>query len=97
MSGAMAEKTLSPPPHHFANNTLVSATEVIEEVSSATVRIFSSGTLLTNRMERTARREAMATPGMMARSGMLQYAAAGMIPMSADPARKLAAHCAGSV
>ena len=51
-----------PAPHHFANRTLVSATEVSEEVSSATDRICSSGTLLTSRIERTGRREAIATP-----------------------------------
>ena len=66
ISGAMGVKLL-PWPHHFANNTLVSATEVSEEVSSATDRIWSSGTLLTRRMERTGLREAIATPGRMAK------------------------------
>ena len=35
MSGDIAANVL-PPPHHFANRTLVSATEVMDEVSSAT-------------------------------------------------------------
>ena len=51
------------PPSHFANKTFVSATDVIDDVSRATLRICSIGTLLTRRIERTARRVAMATPG----------------------------------
>jgi hypothetical protein len=53
ISGAI-EVNVRPPPSHFSNKTFVSATEVIEEVSSATVRIFSTGTRLTSRIERTA-------------------------------------------
>ena len=60
-----------PPPSHFSNSTLVNATDVIEEVSRAMVRMFSVETLLTSRMDRTAPREAIATPGKMTRSGML--------------------------
>ena len=55
------------PGHHFANKTLSNATEVSDELSRATERIFSRGTLLTSRMERTARRDAMATPGRIER------------------------------
>jgi len=58
-------------PHHFANKTLVSATEVSDEVSKATVRICSNGTLLTRRIERTGLREAIATPGRITRPGMV--------------------------
>jgi hypothetical protein len=69
MSGGIAVNVL-PPPSHFSNRTLVSATEVIEDVSRATVRISSTGTLLTNRMERTGRREAIATSGNTSRPGI---------------------------
>ena len=50
-----------PPPIHFSKRTFVKATDVMDEVSSATLRTCSIGTLLTSRMERTARREAIAT------------------------------------
>src|SRR5580704_10657437 len=70
------------PPSHLANRILASATEVIEEASSATVRTrfdhcsFDNespgmllGILLTKRIDRTAWRDAIATSGMMTRSG----------------------------
>ena len=68
-SGAMGANVL-PPPSHFSNRILMRATEVIEEVSSATLRIFSKGRLLTSRMEHTGRREAIATPGNTMRPGI---------------------------
>ena len=58
------------PPIHLRNSTRASATVVREEVSAATVRTSSSGTLLTSRMERTDPLAAMATLGMTRRSGM---------------------------
>src|SRR5208337_2639864 len=82
-SGAIGLQSRAPP-SHLANRILASATDVIEEVSSATVRtcpsqlsleleleleIEMSGALLTNRIDRTARRAAMATSGMITRSG----------------------------
>ncbi len=84
-----------PPPSHFSNRTFISATEVIDEVSSATVRTFSIGTLLTSRIERTARREAIATSGSTCNPGISAYAAAGMMPMSAVPSAKRASASRG--
>ena len=75
----------------------MSATDVIDDVSRATLRICSIGTLLTRRIDRTARRVAMATPGRIRRSGIVAYAAAGIIPISAVPSRKAAAQPEGSV
>jgi len=85
------------PPSHFSNNILVSATEVMEEVSRATVRTLSNGILLIKRIDRTALREAIATPGKITRSGMVAYAAAGMMPISAVAALKAAAQAEGIV
>ena len=68
ISGAI-EVNVRPPPSHFSNRTFVSATDVMEEVSSATVRTWSIGTLLTSRIERTARREAIATSGSICSPG----------------------------
>src|SRR6266850_393360 len=68
-SGAMGVNE-RPAPNQRSNSTLVSATDVIDEVSRATVRILSIGTLLTNRIESKARRAAIATPGTIARSGI---------------------------
>jgi hypothetical protein len=51
-------------------STRASATEVREEVSAATVRTSSSGTLLTSKIDRTDPLAAMATLGMMRKSGM---------------------------
>ena len=56
MSGSIAVNVL-PPPIHFSNRIFVSATDVIEEVSSATVRTSSTGIWLTSRIDRTARRD----------------------------------------
>ena len=56
------------PPHHFVKMICSSATEVREEESTATDWTCSTGTLLTSRIERTARFEAMATPGKISRS-----------------------------
>src|SRR5947208_1431666 len=58
-------------PTNFFRNICTSAAEVREEVSTATLRIFSSGTLLTSRMDRTLSLAAMATSGMIARSGIV--------------------------
>ena len=62
---------LRSPRHHFAKSTLSNATEVREELSRATERIFSRGVLLTSRMERTAHREAIATLGRIERLGIV--------------------------
>ena len=80
-----------------AKVTLSSATELMDELSVATVLICSSATLLTSRIERTAPLAAIATPGRIARSGIVVYANAGMMPMSADPARNAAAQVEGTV
>src|SRR5258708_1011661 len=86
-----------PPPQHFSNKTRVSATEVREELSSATVLIASSGLRLTSRMERTAFLDAMQTPGRIERLRIVAYAAEGMMPISAVPRSNSAAHCEGKV
>src|SRR5438132_13251317 len=86
-----------PPPSHFSNKIFVIATEVMEDVSRATVWIFSTGTLLTSRIDRTARREAIATPGKTRRSGITAYAAEGMMPISASPASRARAQAEGRV
>src|SRR5215813_10924117 len=54
-----------------SSSRTTSALEVREELSVATLRIFSRGTLLTRRMERTWFLQAMATSGTMTRSGIV--------------------------
>src|SRR5215510_14011199 len=95
-SGAMDVKCCLPPNQRW-KMTLVSATEVIDDVSSATEQISSIGILLISNMERTALFEAIATSGTIRRSGMLVYAAAGMMPMSADPSARARAQSEGMV
>ena len=75
----------------------MSATEVSEDVSSATVRTRSSGILLTSRIDRTSFRAAIATSGTIKRSGVVAYAAAGMMPMSALPSARASAQADGMV
>jgi len=84
-------------PHHFSNRTFVNATEVIEDVSSATVRTRSISTRLTSKIDRTARLEAIATSGNTSSPGIWTYAAAGMIPISAVPSFKARAQAEGRV
>ena len=61
------------PPNHFASRILQSATEVSEEVSSATALICSNGFRLTSRIDRTAFSEAIATPeGLLAERGSVR-------------------------
>src|SRR5215470_19635971 len=96
MSGSI-EVNVLPPPIHFSNRILVSATEVIEDVSSATVRTNSIGIWLTSRIDLTARREAIATSGSTCNPGIWAYAAAGIMPMSAEPSDNAFAHKDGTV
>ena len=44
--------------------------------------LFRAGTLLTSKIDRTARREAMRDVGQDLQTGIWVYAAAGMIPIS---------------
>ena len=54
-------------------------------------------TLLTNKIDLTARREAIATSGNICRPGLCVYAAAGIIPISPLPSAKARAQPEGIV
>ena len=59
------------PPKNFVSRTCVSATDVREELSTATLPTCSIGTLLISSMLRTGPRAAMVTRGITTRPGIV--------------------------
>src|SRR6185369_16167715 len=71
--------------------------DVLEEVSAATVRTDSIGSLLTSRIERTGPFAEIETSGTITRSGIFAVVMTGTMPMSAVPSCNCAAQSEGSV